>query len=322
LPTDQATAFFSYSREDSEFALKLAEDLKAAGANVWLDQMDIEPGQRWARAVEQALTKCPRVLVILSPASVASTNVADEVAFALDEHKAVIPVLYRDCKIPFQLRPFQYVDFRKDYAQGLNVTLRTLSVEQQPTAKASALTANLAQAATALTTYGQLRQPLKDEQGAQAGERKPTSENSWPDRGDPLYQHLEDQISWYDRKSALNQRMYKRLRLLELLAAAMIAAIPGVSFALYRGVSRPLIGAMVGLIVLLPILEALLRLNRYHESWKSYRSTCESLRHEKYAFLGCAGPYASVADARGLLAERVESLVAPEYAKWSSSSNS
>ena len=28
------TAFISYSREDSEFALKLAEDLKAAGAAV------------------------------------------------------------------------------------------------------------------------------------------------------------------------------------------------------------------------------------------------------------------------------------------------
>src|SRR6266852_3699466 len=30
-------AFFSYSRQDSEFALKLAKDLRAAGAAVWLD---------------------------------------------------------------------------------------------------------------------------------------------------------------------------------------------------------------------------------------------------------------------------------------------
>jgi hypothetical protein len=46
------TAFFSYSRDDSEFALRLAADLKAAGANVWLDQLDIAPGQRWARTVQ------------------------------------------------------------------------------------------------------------------------------------------------------------------------------------------------------------------------------------------------------------------------------
>ena len=64
-------AFFSYSRDDSDFVLRLAEDLKHAGANVWLDQLDIAPGRRWARAVEDALTNCPRLLVVLSPSSVA-----------------------------------------------------------------------------------------------------------------------------------------------------------------------------------------------------------------------------------------------------------
>ena len=32
MAADAPTAFFSYSREDAEFALRLAEDLKAAGA--------------------------------------------------------------------------------------------------------------------------------------------------------------------------------------------------------------------------------------------------------------------------------------------------
>ena len=138
MPTDAPTAFFSYSRNDSEFVLRLAGDLKAAGANVWLDQLDIQPGQRWARAVQDALNNSPRLLVVLSPSSVASTNVDDEVNFALEEHKTVIPVFYQDCKVPFQLRPFQYVDFRTDYAGGLKVMLKTLSVEQQATVSAAA----------------------------------------------------------------------------------------------------------------------------------------------------------------------------------------
>src|SRR5208283_6193024 len=75
--TDAPLAFFSYSRDDSEFALRLAEDLKAAGSNVWLDQLDIAPGQRWARAVQDALNNCHRLLVILSPSSVTSTNVEE-----------------------------------------------------------------------------------------------------------------------------------------------------------------------------------------------------------------------------------------------------
>ena len=138
MPTERQAAFFSYSRDDSEFALRLAEDLKAAGANVWLDQLDIAPGQRWARAVQDALNNCHRLLVILSPSSVNSANVADEFAFALEENKTVIPVLYRECKVPFQLRPFQYVDLRTDYARGLKTLLKTLGVEQQGVAASGA----------------------------------------------------------------------------------------------------------------------------------------------------------------------------------------
>ena len=124
-------AFFSYSRQNTEFALRLAEDLKAAGADVWLDQLDIAPGQRWARAVQEALQNSPRVLVILSPASVNSNHVEDEVNFALDEQKTVVPIFYQDCKVPFRLRPLQYVDFRTDYAHGLKILLKTLGVKQQ-----------------------------------------------------------------------------------------------------------------------------------------------------------------------------------------------
>ena len=120
-------AFFSYSREDSDFALKLAGDLKAAGASVWLDQLDILPGQRWDRSVEDALTNCPRMVVILSPASVSSTNVMDEVSFALEEQKTVIPVVYRDCTIPFRPRRVQHVDFRQDYPRGLQAMLKILA---------------------------------------------------------------------------------------------------------------------------------------------------------------------------------------------------
>ena len=44
MSADAPAAFFSYCRDDSDFALRLAEDLKATGAAVWIDQLDIEPG--------------------------------------------------------------------------------------------------------------------------------------------------------------------------------------------------------------------------------------------------------------------------------------
>ena len=116
-------AFFSYSRQDSGFALKLAEELRAAGAAVWLDQLDIGPAQRWDRAVQDALEKCPQMLIVLSPSAVESDNVMDEVSFALEKRKPVIPVLYRDCEIPFRLRRLQYIDVRTEYQKGLRTLL-------------------------------------------------------------------------------------------------------------------------------------------------------------------------------------------------------
>ena len=113
-------AFFSYAREDATFALKLAKELKAAGLSIWIDQLDISLGQRWDREVEEALAACPRMVVVLSPAGVESNNVMDEVSYALEEGKIVIPVLYKDCKVPFRLRRVQYADFRTEYQVGMN----------------------------------------------------------------------------------------------------------------------------------------------------------------------------------------------------------
>lgn len=120
------SAFISYSREDSEFALRLAGDLRAAGAAVWFDQADILTGEHWDTAIERALVRCPRMLLILSPASVASVNVNDEVSFALEKGKIVLPVLYRDCEIPFRIRRLQYTDFRTDYTRALKGLLNAL----------------------------------------------------------------------------------------------------------------------------------------------------------------------------------------------------
>ncbi len=130
MAADAPAAFFSYSREDSEFALRLAEDLKAAGGVVWIDQLDIAPGQEWDNAIEDAVTQCPRMLLILSAASVKSPKVRNEIAFALDEKKTIIPVLYQDCTVPLQLRRIQHIDFRTDHTRGLKVLLKALGVEQ------------------------------------------------------------------------------------------------------------------------------------------------------------------------------------------------
>jgi hypothetical protein len=126
MSSEPQTAFLSYCREDQEFALKLAADLKAAGASVWIDQLDIEPGAAWNRSIEDALSSCPRMLVLLSPAAVRSENVQNEIARALRKQKIVIPAVYIRCELPLLLERIQYVDVGADYQRGLSTLVRVL----------------------------------------------------------------------------------------------------------------------------------------------------------------------------------------------------
>ncbi len=130
---------------------------------------------------------------------------------------------------------------------------------------------------------------------------------------DPTMERLEDQIGWYDRKSLHNQHVYKRIKVVEILSAAMI---PLIAALLIPDHYKAIITGSLG--VLITVLEGLIHLYQYQQNWITYRATCEALRHEKYVYLGKASPYAGVADPHALLAERIESLVSQEHAKWAS----
>ena len=125
---------------------------------------------------------------------------------------------------------------------------------------------------------------------------------------DPTMVRLDDQIDWYDRRSGTNQRMYKVVKLAQMVLAAAIPVFAGVKFEL-----NLLLGALGALVV---ILEGVQQLYQFQQNWTSYRSTCEALKHEKYLYLGKGGPYAAADDPHLMLAERVESLTSEEHAKW------
>jgi hypothetical protein len=127
----------------------------------------------------------------------------------------------------------------------------------------------------------------------------------------PILERLEDQIAWYDRKSLLDARAYKRIKIVEILAAASIPfllAFHGPKFTFAVG----------GLGVAVLLCELLAQLNQYLQNSISYRAICESLKHEKFLYLERAGPYADVANPNRLLAERIEARVQQQHANWTS----
>lgn len=134
-----------------------------------------------------------------------------------------------------------------------------------------------------------------------------------PTTNDPTLGRLNDQISWYDRKSTSHKRYFNALKIVVIVAAAAIpflAALP-----LEVQLSRIITAALGALIV---VLEGIQQLFQLQTNWILYRSTCESLKHEKYLFLAAAGPYGAAQNPHSLLAERIESLVSQETAKWAS----
>lgn len=130
-----------------------------------------------------------------------------------------------------------------------------------------------------------------------------------------IEQRLEDQIKWYDQKSISSQTTFKRLRHIEIILAASIPLITTLTS------QFPCLGRY-GLIVLgllgitISILAGFIAFGQYQEHWIEYRTTCESLKKEKYLFLTNVEPFCGE-NSFELLVQRVESLISKENTNWS-----
>lgn len=121
------------------------------------------------------------------------------------------------------------------------------------------------------------------------------------------WQRLEDQLAWYEHSSARCKLWFHRLKVLQIVVAAMIP----VSAAL--GASAGVAGSLGAVVV---VVEGLQQLFQYQQNWVGYRATAEALKHEKFLYLSHAGPYRAHAVREALLAERVEARVSTEHAAW------
>lgn len=131
-----------------------------------------------------------------------------------------------------------------------------------------------------------------------------------------ITERVDDQIGWYDKKSQRAQRWFKRLRGLEIISAGAIPLFAG--FGNGSAWSMIVVGVLGAVVV---IIASLLSLNQFQENWIEYRTTSESLKHEKYLFLTGAEPY-NDGDSFGLFVQRIESLISKENSAWSQSTKS
>jgi hypothetical protein len=108
--------FLSHNRDDKEFVRRLADDLRRAGVTVWVDEAEIRIGDSIIGKIEEGILGSNYLGVVLSPNSVASQWVKEELRTALHlqvamKGKIVLPLLYQRCEIPPFLADKLYADF-------------------------------------------------------------------------------------------------------------------------------------------------------------------------------------------------------------------
>ena len=134
----QLQIFLLHARQDQEAVRRLYWRLKKEGADVWLDQEKLLPGQDWVYEICNAIHNSDLVIVCLSRQFIKQggyrheeLKIAFETAETLDTGDIyIIPARLEPCDMPESLRRWQYVDLFE--ADGFKKLLQALEKTVAP----------------------------------------------------------------------------------------------------------------------------------------------------------------------------------------------
>ena len=117
-----AQIFLSYAKEDEAQVRGIYRRLIDAGFEVWMDKIDLLPGQRWQQEIPRAIRRADFILIFFSRNSVAKRGyVQREFRLALDTLEDMppdaihtIPIRLDDCEIPEQFHHLQWSDISEE----------------------------------------------------------------------------------------------------------------------------------------------------------------------------------------------------------------
>jgi len=100
--------FISHIEEDAPLATQIAGSLEEHGYTTWYFERDSVPGVAYTTQVGQAIEQAKVVLVVISPASLGSRQVTNEIVQAFETGKHFIPILNEISHAQFQKRQPQW----------------------------------------------------------------------------------------------------------------------------------------------------------------------------------------------------------------------
>jgi hypothetical protein len=140
--TRSPRVFLSYTRSDSDFARRLANDLEKNGLRVWLDEREIAVGDKLADKLVSGMESSQWIVPVLSPEATSSSWFKRELQLALHQEERrrrslVLPVLYKGDRVPEGLSERVYADFRSNYYSGLGNLVAAIRREHAPRAESN-----------------------------------------------------------------------------------------------------------------------------------------------------------------------------------------
>jgi len=134
-PAHSPRVFLSHSHQDNRFASRLAADLQARGADVWVDLTEIQHDD-FLKRINEGLKDREWLVLVMTPAALASPWVQLEVDAAhalviMKRMQGVIPVMAKPCQvedIPPTGATLHRYDATRDYRRALTSLSRALGL--------------------------------------------------------------------------------------------------------------------------------------------------------------------------------------------------
>ena len=96
---EEPFVFVSYAHNDGHLVYPEIKALHDSGVRIWFDG-GIDPGNEWPEDIAQALLKTQMFLVFITPSSVKSKNVCNEINFAINKNKSFLAVHLQETQLP------------------------------------------------------------------------------------------------------------------------------------------------------------------------------------------------------------------------------
>lgn len=132
--------FISYARRDSDRVYPITDILDSENFDIWIDKNDIPVGELWPQQIVQGIENADTYLIFISPASLESKNVINELTLAYEEKikrgLQIIPIILTPSEFPnqarFQLTGIEWIDFSEDFHGSLKHLVHILGAKSLP----------------------------------------------------------------------------------------------------------------------------------------------------------------------------------------------